>query len=231
MSKLRLCLVATVLLGAATVPSWAIGPIDGELGAVYWANDFDSQGGLASLTSQEANAPGFRAELWLFKRYGVRAGMYTSDLDDVGMDSSEYMSVDLLWKAFAPAKNNFFALGAGWQEMDLAGIGLDRETAGARLSVEARLSAGFVYFYGQGSYLPSMDEADSTTGVDGRFVDLSGHEYEVGVSWKIAPFLSLRTGFRSHSMDFVRTDFDLSGTEVDGEAESTGYLAGLTVRF
>ncbi len=32
-------------------------------------------------------------------------------------------------------------------------------------------------------------------------------------------------------MDFTRTDFDLFGTEIGGQVESSGYLAGLTLRF
>lgn len=224
-------LLAGLVVAAATLPALAIGPIDGEIGAVYWANEYDTRGGLASLASEDANAPGYRAEVWLFERYGLRAGVYTSDLEDVGMESSEYASVDLLWKAFAPSKNNFLAVGAGWQEMDLTAVGLDGETSGGRLSVEGRVSAGFVYFYGQGSFLPEMDDAESSTGTDGRFEELTGHEVEVGVSWKLLPFVSLRTGYRTHSMEFVRTDFDLLGSEIDGEVESSGFLAGVTIRF
>ena len=81
----------------AAVPAVALGPIDGEVGAVWWANDFDSTGGASTLTA-DGDAPGFRAELWVYNKYGVRAGLYTSDLDDVNTENSDYMSVDLLWR-------------------------------------------------------------------------------------------------------------------------------------
>ena len=223
--------VGAVLICLAAAPALALGPVDGEVGVIYWANEYDSSGGTTVLDSVDSAAPGFRAELWLLDRYGIRAGMYGSDLDDLDMESSEQMSVDLLWRAFSPTSNNFFAVGAGWQETDLSTIGLDGDTSGARVGVEGRVSAGVVYFYGQGSYFPSLKDAESSSGVDGRFEEMEGHEYEVGVSWKMMPFVSLRAGYRVHSVDFVRTDFDLLGTTVAGNAETAGYLAGLTVRF
>ena len=73
-------LVATVALVGAGGAIEAAGPVDGEIGAIYWNSEFDSSG-VAALAS-DAGSPGFRAQLWLFNKYGVKAGMYRTDLDD-----------------------------------------------------------------------------------------------------------------------------------------------------
>ncbi len=215
-------------------PALAVGPIDGEVGAVWWANEFQSTGGSTAI-SGDGDAPGYRAELWLFKKYGVRAGQFSSDLGDLSMDNADYLSVDVMWKVFSPTENNYFAVGAGWQDMDLASVGLDGNTSGARLTADGRVAAaGLVYFYGHASSLPSLDDADATIAADGTFEDLSGFETEVGVSVKLAPFVSLRGGYRTQTVDFTRTGFvPLPGqpATVSGEVESDGFLAGLTFRF
>lgn len=230
----RAALGLLVLFAIGAVPAFALGPIDGEVGAVWWANEFAVNEGGASLTS-DGDAPGYRAELWLLQRYGVRAGVYSSELDDLGGESTEYMSIDLLWRAFSPTANNFFAVGAGWEEMDLGLIGLDGDTSGPRISLEGRIGvAALVYFYGQGSYLPSMDDATASDSALGRFEDLSGHEVEVGVSWKTFPFMSLRAAYRTQRLDYTRTGYTpLPGQaeSMEGEVESKGFLAGLSVRF
>lgn len=217
-----------LLLLLATIPAFAMGPIDGEVGAVWWANEFESTGG-ASTLSADGDAPGYRAEMWLFHRYGVRAGAYASDLSDISAADSDYMSVDLLWRAISPLENTFLALGVGYQEMDLASIGLAGDTSGARISAEGRVGLGVVYFYGQGSYLPELDDAPAVQASDGRFFDMTGMEFEVGVSWKMFPFVNLRAGYREHSVDFTRED-SLSN-RFEGTAESSGFLAGLTFNF
>ncbi len=97
------------LAGLFSAPALAMGPIDGEFGAVWWANDYDSQHGEAPYSS-DAGAPGYRAELWFMERYGVRAEYYSSDTDG---GTSDYTSLDIMWRAFSPTENNYFAFGAG----------------------------------------------------------------------------------------------------------------------
>jgi len=219
------------LLGLASAPALAMGPVDGEVGAVWWASDFDVSSG----ASADAGAPGFRAEVWLFQRWGVRAERYSSDLDEFDGRDSDYTSVDFRWRAFSPSENNYFAIGVGWQRMDLATIGLDGDTSGARLGAEGRISlGGLVYLYGQGSYLPSLDDAPAVDPLMGYFENLDGYELEAGVSWKMAPFVSLRAGYRAQTVNFTLTGFEPipdGPTEIDGETESTGFLAGLSFRF
>jgi len=223
-----------LLLGLGSAPALAIGPVDGEFGAVWWASEFDvTEAGDSA--SADSDAPGFRAELWMFKRWGLRAERYSSEFDALDGADSDYTSIDFRWRAFSPSENNYFAFGVGWQQMDLATIGLDGSTSGARLGAEGRIAlAGVVYLYGQGSYLPSLDDAPAVDPAMGQFEDLDGYELETGVSWKMAPFISLRAGYRAQSVSFTRTGFETipeGPTEVEGEAESSGFLAGLTFRF
>jgi opacity protein-like surface antigen len=220
-----LFLLSCCLVGQAM----ALGPVDGEFGAIWWENDYESTGTGSDLSSS-ASAPGFRGELWFLKRYGIRAAMFSSDVEQVGVEDSDYTSVDLMWKAVAPMENNFFAVGLGWTEMDLSSAGMAVDTSGARISVEGRVAlVGLVYVYGQGSYLPELDDGEALNPLDGNFTDMTGFEYEAGVSVKMAPFLSLRAGYRAQKVDFTRVD--LVGAEFDGDSESSGFLAGLTVRF
>ena len=227
-SNVALALLATCCLVGS--PSEAAGPVDGEFGAVWWENTFDASSDTASLSS-DAGAPGYRAELWLFNKYGLRAGAYSSDLQGIDVDASEYMSVDLLWRPYSPTENSFVALGVGYQRMDLAAIGFGDDTAGPRLALEGRIGLGPVYLYGQGSYAPELDETAALNPADGIYRDLTGYEGELGVSWSMFPFVALRGGYRLQNVEFTRTDFDPVGTEVKGETESDGFLLGLTFKF
>lgn len=221
--------VAAVLLGCLlSIPATAAGPVSGEVGAMWWQNDFESTG--ATGVDSDAGAPGFRAELWMFKRYGLRAGRYSSDLDDIGADASDYTSFDFMWRAYSATENSYLAIGLGWQEMALESIGLVGDTSGARVNVEGRLGlGGVVYLYAQGSYLPDLDDASSNSLGGGTFSDLSGLEYDAGVSWKFAPFVVLRAGYRAQSVDFTYSP--VVGPSGGGEAESRGFHLGLGVRF
>ena len=63
-----------------SLPLIAAGPIDGEVTAIWWANDIEATSNTEA-TSAAAGAPGLLAELRMFKRYSVRAGQYRSDAD------------------------------------------------------------------------------------------------------------------------------------------------------
>ncbi len=190
--------VACALCGSAAL---AAGSIDGEIGAVYWANEIETEG-LTPMTT-DADAPGFRAELWMLERYGVKAMQFGSDPDAGGIDGADTTSVDLMWRAWSPTENNFVAVGLGWGQMDLAPLGSNDSTSGARLSVEGRAGiAGQLFAYGSGAYLPALSDVDSAAIVGGRIEDLSGYELELGLSWRLAPFMSMRAGWRVNDMSF-----------------------------
>jgi hypothetical protein len=218
--------VALAALGFAT-PTTALGPVDGEVGAVWWASDHEVSSGSGAV-SEGADAPGFRAELWFYERYGVRASLFSAEPDSLTDTTSDYTSLDVMWRAFSPTENNFVAIGAGWEDMDLATVGLDGSTSGARVSAEGRLSAGIAYFYAQGSWQPALDDAPAEAGL-GRFENLEGKELEAGASVTVFPFMALRAGFRMQDVDF--TFVDPVSQETDGNVETAGWFAGLTVRF
>jgi hypothetical protein len=214
---------AAVVSSLLCLPAMAAGPINGELGAAWWANDFDTRLGSESV-SDDAGAPGFRGELWVFTDYGVRAAMYESAPKDFENETT-YTSVDLMWKAFAPTENNYFALGLGWEDTDLAGI----DTAGARVSVEGQVSlVKVVHAYGQATYLPQMD--DSNVSPDLSLEEMDGHELEVGIAWNAAPMLNVRAAYRETVIDFTQVDA-LLVSETDGSTESKGFLVGVGMRF
>ena len=205
------------------LPAMAAGPINGELGTAWWANDFNAELGSESASS-DAGAPGFRGELWVFTDYGVRASTFGSDPDGFE-DKTTYTSVDLMWKAFAPTENNYVAVGLGWEDADLAGI----DTAGARVSVEGQVSiVKVVHAYGQATYLPEMDDSDVSP--DLTFEDVDGHELEVGIAWNAAPMLNVRAAYRQTVVDFTQVDA-LLASETDGSTESKGLLVGVGMRF
>ncbi|NIL99866.1 MAG: hypothetical protein GTN89_02585 [Acidobacteria bacterium] len=232
MRKLAILVASLALVSATAVD--AAGPVDGEIGAIYWNSEFDSSG-VAALSS-DSGSPGFRGQLWLFNKYGVKAGMYRADLDDfTAVETSDYTSVDLMWRPFSPTQNNYIAVGLGWQEMDLSTIGLQGDTSGIRINVDGRVGFGKILFaYGEASYLPALGDATATTPALGRFESMTGYEYELGVSVKTFPFMQFRAGYRMQSVDFDQTGLDPLlgfGTSMKGSAESSGILAGLTFNF
>jgi hypothetical protein len=252
---------ALALCCAVTVPALALGPVDGEFGAVWWAHDVKAENA-AGAGSADGDAPGFHAELWMFDKYGVRADQFSSEPDGAGA-SGDSMSVDLMWRPYSPAENTFVAVGLGWQTIDLQAAGLDGDTSGARLAVEGRIGLlGQVYAYGHGAYSPHLDDAADSDPLNGEFEDVEGYEVEVGVAWRLAPFISMRAGYRANSLDFVHSGATVLTTtatgapsgdatappvlgrspdpfgspegvasSVSGSAEAEGVFAGLTFHF
>ncbi len=224
---LRLVVRVLLLSTLVATPALAMGPVDGEVGALWWANEYDTEG-----ASADAGVPGFNAELWWQSKFGVRAQVL-GDVDDTS-SSSDYTAVDVMWKAFSPTENNFFAVGLGWQDMDFTAPNstlpvFSGDTSGLRVAVEGRVGiVGMVYAYGQAAYLPSMDDAtDSTT--SNQFNDMDGLEYELGVSWKPAPFISVRGGYRENQLDYDRVD--VLGVNNSESSESSGFLLGVGFHF
>jgi hypothetical protein len=182
----------------------AVKPVDGEVGAFWWANDYESPSG-----STDADAAGLRGELWVFDRFGVQAMQSGSDVGGSEEDSAGYTSVDAMWRALAFSKNNFLAVGLGWQRLDLAPVGMDDSTSGARLALQGRVSLlDYVYAYGHGAYSPALQDVPASSAASGSFEDLDGLEYELGVAWNVGPFVSLRAGYRANRIDFRQTSVE-----------------------
>lgn len=216
---------------AATAPVAAVGPLDGEVGAFYWANTHEVATSAGS-GSADGDAPGFRAELWMFDKYGVRAGQFTSDADELGTDGADYTSVDLMWRALNPTPHNYVAFGLGWQTMELDSVGLDGDTSGVRVSAEGSFGLpGPFAAYGLASYLPALDDAPAVEPTDGTFEDVQGFEYELGFRWSVAPFVSVRAGYRVHSVDFTQNMTGVAPTAAGSgnSGDQGGGLVGLAM--
>jgi hypothetical protein len=188
-----LCALVCALVCA---PAMAVGPVEGEVGAVWWSSDTETTS-TAGDSSTGGGTPGVRGDLWILNRYGVRAGQYRSD--DGG--AVDHTSIDVLWRAFAPTANNFLAVGLGWQELQLGGAVAGGDTSGVRLSLEGHVGfTDLIQAYGQGAWLPSLAD---TAGPTGALEQLDGYEYEVGVAWGAAPFLSVRAGWRESTVGYT----------------------------
>jgi hypothetical protein len=85
---------------------------------------------------------------------------------------------------------------------------------------------GAVYAYGHGSYLPSLDDTPAVGG--GTFEDMDGYEYELGVAWKMAPFISAHAGYRMTSIDFTQTDVSVAPSSLNGLGSMGGSEGGAT---
>ena len=226
---LRLIVRVLLMSSIVAAPALALGPMDGEVGALWWANEYETEG-----VSADAGVPGMNAELW-WKSVGVRAQVL-GDVDEVS-SSSDYTALDVMWKAFSPTENNFFAVGLGWQDMGFTAVNssvanpfFSGDTAGVRVALEGRVGiVGMVYAYGQAAYLPAMDDAASDSLTPDEYNDMDGLEYEVGVSWKPAPFVSVRGGYRENQLDYTRRD--LGGAESDESSDSSGFLLGVGFHF
>ncbi len=254
-------LAACCLLGPWLGPLQAAGPVNGQVSAVWWANEFQSDSGGVSTTS-DADAPGLRAELWVLERYGLQASQYGSDPSS--SDGADYTSVDVMWRALSPTENNFVALGLGWQQMQLEGF-QDR-TSGMRVALEGRVGLlDKLYAHVHGSWLPSLDDSEPENPLAGSFTDLDAYEYELGLTWNAMPFLNVHAGYRINEVNFTQDSLvpagaappititsgggsDLIGIQPGGpsctdcspaaigssgkgEMISSGFFAGVGIRF
>ncbi|RMG43332.1 MAG: hypothetical protein D6718_12470 [Acidobacteria bacterium] len=203
-------LAAIAVACAAPAVALALGPVDGEVTVGYWLND-QSMAGL----SNGADAMSGRAELWLFDRWGARAALFTSDPDTA--DRTRYGSVDVMLRLLSPTENNFLAVGLGWEDVDLG----TENTSGARVVAQGRLSlVGILHAYGEVAYMPSLDDLTTAR-------DLKGQEFDVGFGLEPAPFVTLRVGYRSTSIDMTSVDPGLGSMTL----ESNGYHAGVGIHF
>ncbi len=200
-----------------TGPALALGPLDVEVGVVYWVQDVDFRTGMATMTV-DGDAPAWFAQVWVGD-ISVRASQYTTDVDESGLDFTlDWQSLDVRWKALELTDSNYIAIGAGIQRLTMDGPGGGDSSSGFRLAAEAHFGLGRLFaVYGDAAYYVSMDDFDSGSDVD-------GYEAEFGVSVKPAPFLNIRAGYRKSTLDYRLGS-------VDREISPDGFLAGVTVNF
>ncbi len=219
MKTLRFAAIALAVFAASlwTVPALALGPVDGEVTALYWDSDTDVDG-----VSEGSGDVAGRAEIWFLTRWGV-SGAYFQPSPGGLLEGAEleYLNLDAKIKVFAPTENNFVALGLGWQTVDLSGEE-SADTSGPRVVAEGRFSFKIVYFYGRVAWLPELDDIafGETTLTNGE-----GQEAEAGIQIKPFPFFQIFAGYRADKMSF---DAPEGGSF---EVENKGPVAGIGFNF
>jgi len=209
---MRAALIAVALMTMPAAGAVAAGPIDGEAGLNWWANDFDADLGGGDV---DAGAVGGHLQLWWNETWGLKGALYRSDLADSGnADDVDYLSIDLKRRLISVTENNYLAAGFGYQQLDLRG----GKTEGLRLLVEGRVGlVGAVWLYGQSAWMPVFDDTSARENQD-------AFELEAGVGFSPLPFIKLSAGWRKFSLDFTDTAADTNRTN---SASGPVFEAGL----
>jgi hypothetical protein len=148
----RLLALATVCVLGSAVPVRALGPVDLEVTDPVLEPDTEVLG-----VSEASGDVGARAEMWI-TRFGVSASFYQyTPEDSLSSLDFQYTNLDAKWKLISPTENNFFALGVGYQKIDLDSSGFSDSSEGPRLVAEGRVGlTNLLYFYGRGAYMPDL---------------------------------------------------------------------------
>ncbi len=198
--------LAFAAVSITVLPVQAAGPLDVEVGLTWWAHDVEVNG----VGSSSADDTGAYAEVWWNEGWGLAMDYFNSDPDEGRFDEASDFSVDIKRRVLSPTENNFLAVGAGWQDID---VGTGASADGPRFLVEGRGGVGILFAYGQLAWMPDLGDA-------GVARDVEGTETQVGVSVTPFPFLNLRLGYRVMDLDFR-----------GGSRKSDGYLLGGAVHF
>lgn len=209
---MRAALIALALMIMPSAGAMAAGPVDGEAGLNWWANDFDADLGGGDV---DAGAVGGHLQLWWNETWGLKGALYRSDLADSGNAGDvDYLSIDVKRRIISVTENNYLAAGVGYQHLDLRG----GETEGPRLLVEGRVGlVGAVWLYGQSAWMPVFDDTSTRE-------DQDAFELEAGVGFSPLPFIKLSAGWRKFSLDFTDTAADTNRTN---SASGPVFEAGL----
>jgi hypothetical protein len=215
--SLRSVLLSAVALATALAPAQAVGPVDGEVTALYWESEteFDA-------IVEGSGAPGARADLWFWDRWGASAALFEPSPEGA-LDGSDlgYANIDLKWRFLSASQNNFLAIGAGWERFTLDGV-TEGTSDGVRVLAEGRVGiVKILYFYGRAAYLPELSDLDTGTVV---LTNGKGQEGEAGLQLKPLPFLQIFAGYRVNE-----TEFDTPAGPL--ELKNEGPVVGLGVNF
>ena len=224
--RISLGLLAAAAVVLPTTFTLAAGPVSGEVTALYWASNssIESSG---STISDHSYDPAARAQLWFVKKVGLSADWAKPEADyNTGSNTSmQYSNLDFKWRFLSASQNNFFALGAGWQQVDVNGTGLSSDrTSGVRLVADGRVSfVKVLYGYGRAAYLPRLK--DWNDGVS-TFSDGKGYEAELGLQIKPSAFIQIFIAYRKADTTFTDS---VSGSDVHFDHD--GPMLGFGVNF
>ena len=211
-----------MLVGLGTTPVLAAGPVDVEVGVLYWVHDVEQEMDGDS-RDWSADAPALFGEVWIGD-LGFAGSWHQSDIDagEMGEADFDYKGVDARWKLLEAPGGNFLALGAGFQQIDIEADGESFDSTGFRLVADAKIGLGrIVYAFGQASFWTGLDDFEGREVV---LVDPSGWEAEFGISVKPAPFFNIKAGYRRSSLDF-----DVGGDNEEWTGD--GFFGGVSFNF
>lgn len=203
--RVNVALLLVAVFG--THAAYGAGPLVNDRTIQWWAEPYPLE--VADTDAADASFNGF-TEIWLSEEWGVRGARYESSLDDIGIDNSDHASIDFRRRVFTLSDRGFISLGAGWES-----IGLDtgESSSGLRFTAGGEVGLGDSFsLYGHTSWLPELDDVGTRS-------NLEGQEFEAGLSYDPAPFVSVRLGFRRFKLDF-----DEGGST--NSAESDGFILG-----
>lgn len=206
-----------------------------ELGLLWWDSAFDMGGQGVRLEEDDAADLGFRGELWLPQSVGFVAQYLLASTADIGQtgagepvilgDDLTYASLDVLYRIDAVSRNNYVAVGAGWELADVAVSGAFGETSGPRAILATRFGTKAAYVYGEYAYMPQMGDMEPSFGLLEELVDVEGAEYELGAGYLFGGHVQARIGYR-------RTKFHMTDSAgLRHRSVSWGYLVGLSYVF
>lgn len=189
----RLLIAAAVAVAAAGTPALALGPVDIDLGVVYWLSETEE----GDVTA-DSEAPGGFVDLGFGDHWVVGASYYKADPD--GGDSVDFTNLTVKYKFISATRNNFFALGAGAEKLS----GGDESATSARVFAEGRVSVKIVYFYARAAYLPSLADLGPLKGD-------TGTDFDAGVGIKPLPFFYIYAGYADKTREYEQLEFKVNG--------------------
>jgi len=209
MKEKKFLLIIASLLSVVSIKSFALGPVDGEIGIALWENDFK-----ADISSAEVDAGSLfiYGETWVGEKWGIRGAWFDSDLESTEFSNQSRYQLEVRRRLLSASDNTFLALGAGLEKIDLEN---GSDSSGFRISTEGRLSfTGIIFLYGKYAWVPSMGDA-------GNFDDISATEIDVGIHITPLPFVSLRLGYLEYDLDY-----NLTAPGLAGGSDSSGFYLG-----
>jgi len=188
--------------------------VDGSVNLAWWSNNFSAS---AIDPSFDAGTVGAEAEVWWQQKWGLKGSLFKSDiLESNSREGPDFLSIDLKRRVISASRNNFLAMGLGWESIDFGG---EADTKGPRLVLQGSLGlTPILSVYGQTAWLPALEESP-------RMADPNGFEFEAGIALKPFPFLSFRAGYKQFRLDFK----SLEGA--NETSKSKGVIIGAGVDF
>jgi hypothetical protein len=203
------------------------GTLEWEAGVQWWASEYGMTGGNLNLNENDAGELGFRGEIWFPQHFGFLGQYLPTDTSGMSPGAADvtYASLDALYRIDTVSKNNYIAIGAGWEYADLSVNNTFGKTDGPRAVLAVRLGSKKIYSYGEFAYMWKMSRINVGDTIAHDLSNIRGDEYEFGGGYILGEHVQLRLGYR-------RTEFRMDRSDVAKyKSRSTGWLLGAAVVF